>query len=174
MSKLDKLINDLCPNGVPHKRFDEVCSLHARIGWQRLTRAEYETEGDFLLITGTDFTDNHEINYKSCVYVGEERYTQDPKIQLQNEDILITKDGTIGKVAQVHNLPKPATLNGGVFVVRSIDGSLDSRFILHYLLSDHFSKVVDQQKTGSTIRQKLLDSLTIRRIRVICKQPMEI
>lgn len=151
MSKLDALIAKLCPNGVPYKRFDEVCSLHARIGWQRLTKAEYKANGEYMLITGTDFTDNHEINYDSCVYVSEDRYLQDPKIQLENDDILITKDGTLGKVAQVHNLPKPATLNGGVFVVRCLDGSLDNRFILHYLLSIHFLKVVDQQKTGSTI-----------------------
>ena len=151
MSRLDELIAELCPDGVAFKRFDEVCSLHARIGWQRLTKAEYKTTGDYMLVTGTDFTDNHEINYESCVYVSEDRYLQDPKIQLQNEDILITKDGTLGKVAQVHNLPMPATLNGGVFVVRCIDGSLENRFILHYLLSNHFSKVVEQQKTGSTI-----------------------
>ena len=151
MSRLDELIAELCPNGVPYKRFDEICSLHARIGWQRLTRAEYQPTGEYMLITGTDFTENHEINYESCVYVSEDRYAQDSKIQLQNDDILITKDGTLGKVAQVHNLPKPATLNGGVFVVRCIDGSLENRFILHYLLSDHFLRVVDQQKTGSTI-----------------------
>ena len=151
MSKLDELIRELCPNGVKYKRFDEVCTLNARIGWQRLTKAEYKSTGDYLLITGTDFTDLHEINYQSCVYVSEERYGQDPKIQLKNGDILITKDGTLGKVAQVNGLEMPATLNGGVFVVRCKDGSLKNRFILHYLLSKHFQSVVEQQKTGSTI-----------------------
>ena len=151
MSKLDKLIRELCPDGVEYKRFDEVCTLNARIGWQRLTKAEYMSKGDYLLITGTDFTELHEIDYSTCVYVTEERYKQDPKIQLKNGDILITKDGTLGKVAQVKGLEMPATLNGGVFVVRCKDGSLESRFILHYLLSNHFQRVVEQQKTGSTI-----------------------
>ena len=151
MSKLDELIAELCPDGVVFKRFDEVCTLHARIGWQRLTRAEYKNSGEYMLITGTDFTPMHEINYKSCVYVSEDRYIQDPKIQLKDGDILITKDGTLGKVAQVNSLPMPATLNGGVFVVRSKDGLLLPRYILHFLLSGHFQKVVDRQKTGSTI-----------------------
>ena len=116
------------------------------------------------MITGTDFTEHHEINYDSCVYVSKERYDQDKKIQLKNGDILITKDGTLGKVAQVNSLPMPATLNGGVFVVRCLDNSLDNRFILHYLLSNHFSKVVEQQKTGSTIShltQELFSRLLI-------------
>ena len=151
MSKLDELIRELCPDGVEYKRFDEVCTLNARIGWQRLTKAEYMSKGDYLLITGTDFTESHEIDYSTCVYVTEERYKQDPKIQLKNGDILITKDGTLGKVAQVKGLEMPATLNGGVFVVRCKDGSLENRFILHYLLSNHFQRVVEQQKTGSTI-----------------------
>lgn len=118
MSRLDELIKELCPDGVEYKRFDEVCTLNARIGWQRLTRAEYRASGDYMLITGTDFTPLHEINYESCVYVSEERYLQDKKIQVKNGDILITKDGTLGKVAQVNGLQMPATLNGGVFVVR--------------------------------------------------------
>ena len=151
MSKLDKLLRELCPDGVEYKRFDEVCTLNARIGWQRLTKAEYMSKGDYLLITGTDFTETHEIDYSTCVYVTEERYKQDPKIQLKNGDILITKDGTLGKVAQVKGLAMPATLNGGVFVVRCKDSSLENRFILHYLLSNHFQSVVEQQKTGSTI-----------------------
>ena len=151
MSRLDELIRELCPDGVEYKRFDEVCTLNARIGWQRLTKAEYMSKGDYLLITGTDFTEIHEIDYSTCVYVTEERYKQDPKIQLKNGDILITKDGTLGKVAQVKGLEMPATLNGGVFVVRCKDGSLENRFILHYLLSNHFQRVVEQQKTGSTI-----------------------
>lgn len=151
MSVLDELIEKMCSEGVEFKRFDEVCTLNARIGWQRLTRAEYLQQGDYMLVTGTDFTEHNRINYETCVYVTEDRYNQDKKIQLSNGDVLITKDGTIGKVAQVNDLPMPATLNGGVFVVRCKDGSLENRFIMHYLLSGHFQKVVKQQKTGSTI-----------------------
>lgn len=52
MSRLDKLIAELCPNGVIYKRFDEVCTLHARIGWQRLTKAEYKMSGIICLSQG--------------------------------------------------------------------------------------------------------------------------
>ena len=151
MNNINVLLSNLCPNGVQYKRFDEVCTLNARIGWQRLTKAEYRETGEYMLVTGTDFTAAHTVNYDTCVYVTEDRYDQDKKIQLKDGDVLITKDGTLGKVAQVIGLPMPATLNGGVFVVRPKDNNLDSRFIMHYLLSGHFQKVVDQQKTGSTI-----------------------
>lgn len=151
MSRLNDLIRKFCPNGVLYKQFDEACTLNARIGWQRLTKAEHKETGDYLLITGTDFTATHEINYDTCVYVDKERYDQDSKIQIRDGDVLITKDGTLGKVAQVHELPMPATLNGGVFVVRPKDNLLLPRYILHFLLSNHFQRVVNRQKTGSTI-----------------------
>ena len=135
MSRLDELIAELCPNGVVYKRFDEACTLHARIGWQRLTKAEYKATGDYMLITGTDFTLSNEVNYKTCVYVSKDRYVQDPKIQIKDGDVLITKDGTLGKVAQVNNLPMPATLNGGVFVVRPKDELLLPRYIMYFLFN---------------------------------------
>lgn len=164
MSKIDEMVQQLCPDGVEYKRFDEACALKARIGWQRLTKSEQMKNGEYLLITGTDFSANHRINYETCVYVSKERYDQDSNIQLRNGDVLITKDGTLGKVAIVENLPMPATLNGGVFVVRDKSGALDNKFIAHYLLSSFFKTAVNSRKTGSTIShltQSLFSTLLI-------------
>lgn len=151
MSAIDELIAELCPDGVERHRFSDVCTLKARVGWQRLTKAEQMPTGDYMLVTGTDFTPSNEVDYGTCSYVSKNRYDQDENIQLKNGDVLITKDGTLGKVAIVGNLPKPATLNGGVFVVRSKDGKLYNRYIAHYLQSSYFKRAVDSQKTGSTI-----------------------
>jgi type I restriction enzyme S subunit len=109
MSKIDELIQELCPDGVEYRQFNEVCSLHARIGWQRLTKNEQMIDGQYMLITGTDFTSSHNLDYDTCVYVDKKRYDQDPHIQVQNGDVLITKDGTLGKVAFVRNLPLKRT-----------------------------------------------------------------
>ena len=50
-----------------------------------------------------------------------QRYEQDKHIQIKNGSILITKDGTLGKVAYVQGLSMPATLNAGVFNVEIKD-----------------------------------------------------
>ena len=102
------------------KKLGEVCEIHGRIGWQGLTRKEYRSSGDYLLITGINFTDNNTVDYESCVYVDKERYVQDQYIQVRENDLLITKDGTLGKLALIAEMPpKPATLNGGLFVIRN-------------------------------------------------------
>jgi len=42
--------------------------------------------------------------------VSEERYNESPEIMLLENDILMTKDGTIGKLAYIEKLPDKATV----------------------------------------------------------------
>lgn len=125
-------------------------TLKARIGWQGLTTAEYKDSGDYYLITGTEF-DNGFINWDSCHYVEYERYVQDRNIQIKPEDVLVTKDGTIGKVSYIKSIPKPATLNSGVFVIRPLQSAFHPEFFYYLLLSEVFSNFLSQLSAGSTI-----------------------
>jgi type I restriction enzyme, S subunit len=72
--------------------------IKARVGWHGLKADEFSFDEGVLCVTGTDFL-NGKVNWDSCYRVSTERYEQDPYIQLRDEDLLITKDGTIGKVA---------------------------------------------------------------------------
>ena len=126
--------------------------IKSRIGWQALTKKEYLESGDYYLITGTDIDEvNHSIDLNRCYYVSKERYDMDDKIQVREGDIIVTKDGTIGKVAMVTGLDKPATLNSHLFVLRDLSGTLDNRFLLQVLCSHLFDDFVDSTKTGSTL-----------------------
>ena len=126
--------------------------MNARIGWQNLRTSEFLDSGDYLLITGTDF-DNGRIKYGTCHYVEKKRFDQDTKIQLSTGSILITKDGTLGKVALVEELPKPATLNAGVFNVRVKDDAvLSYKYLYHYLKAPFLMKYVTANATGGTIK----------------------
>ena len=126
--------------------------IKSRIGWQRLTKDEYQTEGDYYLITGTDIDEvTHTIDLNRSYYVSKERYEKDSNIQVIEGDIIVTKDGTIGKVAMVCGLDKPATFNSHLFVLRDLSGKLNNRFLLHILDSPIFEKFVEASKTGSTL-----------------------
>lgn len=125
-------------------------SLRARIGWQGLRSDEFKTGGPYL-VTGVDFH-NGKVDWDDCYHVTEERYAQDKGIQLHEHDLLITKDGTIGKTAVVVDCPEKATLNSGVFVVRAINNEVVPEF-LHYVLHSHwFDLFVRNVLTGSTIK----------------------
>ncbi len=125
-------------------------TLKARIGWQGLTVNEYRDNGNYYLVTGTDF-DKGLVNWNTCHYVDKYRYTQDRNIQLRNGDILITKDGTIGKVGYVENLTLPATLNSGVFVVRPKHEEIFSKYLYYIFTSEIFDDFLTKLVAGSTI-----------------------
>lgn len=131
---------------------EQVATMNARIGWQNLRTSEFLKEGDYMLITGTDF-DNGKVDFSTCHFVSKERYEQDTNIQVQNGSILITKDGTLGKVAYVEDLEKPATLNAGVFNVRIKDqNKVDGVFLFQYLRAPFLMKYVNGRATGGTIK----------------------
>lgn len=126
------------------------CSLKGRIGWQGLTTDEYIDEGPFL-ITGTDFNINDGvINWNSCVHVSEWRYDQAPEIQVKNGDLLITKDGTVGKVAIVTDMIDKTTLNSGVMVIRSTKDTYETKFLYYVLKSEEFWNWFNYINSGNT------------------------
>ena len=124
--------------------------IKARIGWQGLTTAEYLETGDYYLVTGTDIKNGY-INFNDCVFVSEDRYSQDSHIQLKLDDVLISNDGTIGKVAYINKLPLPATLNSGVFLVRCDNRALTQKYFYYLLQSTLFKNFISQTSAGSTI-----------------------
>ncbi|MFR6482725.1 MAG: restriction endonuclease subunit S [Veillonella sp.] len=134
------------------RKLSELATMNARIGWQNLRTSEFLDSGDYLLITGTDF-DNGRVKYSTCHYVEKSGLIKIQKIQLSTGSILITKDGTLGKVALVEELPKPATLNAGVFNVRVKDDAvLSYKYLYHYLKAPFLMKYVTANATGGTIK----------------------
>ncbi|WP_297967939.1 restriction endonuclease subunit S [uncultured Campylobacter sp.] len=141
-------------NQIPNdwKKFNigQDAFIKARIGWQSLRTQEYLDVGDYALVTGTDFNEGM-INWNSCQYVSKWRYSQDIDIQLKEKDILVTKDGTIGKVGLVKNLPYPATLNSGIYVIRPKSADINPNFLFYMFMSKYFDDFINVISAGSTI-----------------------
>lgn len=123
------------PSDWEMKKVKYISTLKGRIGWQGLTSDEYTDEGAYL-ITGTDF-DNGRINWETCVHVPMKRWEEAKDIQIENGDLLITKDGTVGKVAIVDGLESPCSLNSGVLRI-STKNDYDRRFLFWVLQSEVF------------------------------------
>lgn len=138
------------PNHWDIVRIKDYTYLKARIGWQGLRSDEFIENTNWYCVTGTDFN-NGSIDWANCYCVEKNRFDQDKKIQLKLNDLLITKDGTIGKVALINELPKKATLNSGVFVTRPIKNKYSNQFMYWLLSSNVFTKFIDYNKNGSTI-----------------------
>ncbi len=111
-----------------------LCTIKGRIGWNGLRSDEFKEKSYAYLVTGQDFISS-DIKWERCYQIDKERYDEDPFIQLSNGDILITKDGTIGKIAKVSNMDKPACLNSGIFVLKQRKSTFVQNYLYWYLVS---------------------------------------
>lgn len=123
--------------------------VRARIGWRGLSSDEYTNEGPYL-IAGKHIV-NGKIDWQSCDHVSRWRYEESPEIKLRDGDVVVSKDGTIGRVARVDALPGPATLNGTMMLVRPRQGLLDHRFLSHSLGGQAFQKLIADRVSGSSV-----------------------
>ena len=105
------------PEGWEINKLFNLCTIKGRVGWKGLRSDEFKENSYAYLVTGQDFVSS-DINWNNCYQIDKDRYEEDPYIQLSNGDILVTKDGTIGKIAKVSGMDKPACLNSGIFVLK--------------------------------------------------------
>ena len=129
------------------KRIKYMATLKGRIGWQGLTSEEYQDEGAYL-ITGVDFADGG-IDWENCVHVPMKRWEEAKDIQIEEGDLLITKDGTIGKVAIVKNMPGETSLNSGVLRIIPVEG-YSRRFLYWVIKSAEFWNWFNYKNSGNS------------------------
>lgn len=133
-------------------RIKDTSWLKGRIGWDGLKASEFIDEGPYL-ITGTDFCNGY-VNWDTCVHITKQRFEEDTLLHIRENDLLITKDGTVGKVAIAKNCPKETSLNSGVMIIRNESRYIyNSKYMYYILLSDEFKHWFEySQKPGSTIK----------------------
>jgi len=130
----------------------EVSSMHGRIGWQGLKQTEFTMNSDEpFLITGMNFKDG-EIRWEEVYHISEERYGIAKEIQLKIGDVLMTKDGTIGKILFVDHIPYPgkASLNSHLLVFRPINKRYVPKFMFYQLNYRTFHNHIELEKSGTT------------------------
>lgn len=144
--------NDWTPLKMKHYSY-----MKGRIGWQGLTADEFIEEGPYL-VTGTDFENGH-VCWDRSYHISEKRYNEAVPIQLKEGDLLVTKDGTIGKLAYIDKLPGKASLNSHLLVIRPVGEKYTNRFLYWVLGSAAFQGYYELVSYGST-----MDSLSQEKI----------
>lgn len=144
----------------------KVSTMNGRIGWQGLKQSEFTQNPDEpFLITGMNFKDG-KIRWDEVYHIPKKRYDKAKNIQLKKEDVLITKDGTIGKVLFVDEIPYPhkASLNSHLLVFRPIRKKFTPKFFFYQLLSKPFLRHIEETKSGTTffgITQKTIGEYNV-------------
>ena len=158
----DQLLDLEGKPGVEMKTLGEICDIKGRIGFRGYTRQDQVAKGEgALTLTATNIV-NQRIDYTNNTYISWNKYYESPEIMVKNGDIIVCQRGSIGKIAIIENLVEPATINPQLLLLKNI--KLNSRFLIHYLISrrfqDSLSKIIGYG-TIQMIAQKDLKDLPI-------------
>lgn len=130
-------------------KLENLIYIAGRIGWKGLTADEYVDEGP-LLLSVNNLRDWEYVKFDGANHITEDRYNESPEIQIQNDDILLVKDGSIGKIGFVQGIKKPATVNGSILVVRGLE-AFDPKFLFYILSGPELQNIAkDKIRKGST------------------------
>ena len=125
--------------------------IKGRIGWKGLKKSEYLPISNYRIINGESLTLSG-IDWNKAGYISAERYEESPEIMLNIGDILLSKDGTIGKIGYVDKLDAPTSVALGIFVIRNTRQSeISTQFIYYLLKSKLFKAFIASRTEGSVI-----------------------
>lgn len=127
-------------------RFDYVTTVKARLGWKGLKADEYVDDGFVFLATPN--IKGQFIDFENVNYISEVRYLESPEIMLQENDVLLAKDGsTLGTVNVVRELPRPSTVNSSIAVIRPGNQILGT-YLYYFLSTNYMQQVIQRFKDG--------------------------
>lgn len=122
--------------------------LKGRIGWQGLKSDEFVDNTPYYLVTGTDFKRGR-VNWDTCYHITKERFEEAPEIHVKKDDLLVTKDGTIGKVALIDNKPEYVSLNSHLLLMRPTSDLFDNHYLYWIIQSLVFENYYGVTQSGS-------------------------
>ena len=137
--------------------------VFGRIGFRGYTVDDLVDKGQgALTIGGKHISKNFQLDLSDPEYLSWEKYEESPEIKIYNDDVLLVKTASVGKVCFIENLNEPATLNPQLIVFKNI--KLNNKFFYYYLTSNLFQKDIHKIKSTTgipTITQKELLNLNI-------------
>jgi type I restriction enzyme S subunit len=151
------------PLGWTWKTLGEVAEIKGRIGWRGLKKKEYTTEGPILLSIGN--ISEFDIDLDNVDHLTWERYKESPEIKIRPGDLIMGKDGTLGKVALVRSIPYETTISSTLAKIRP-SHEIDPVYLYYYLKSDSFQAQVTGSRTGTAVQHFIQKNMKLARIPV--------
>ena len=153
MNKIDKLIKELCPNGVEWKELQCIVSsiktglnprknfkLNASGSTNYYVTVKEITTGKILFSDKTDKINNDALKVISN------------RSNLEINDVLFSGIGTIGKVALVDIPVDNWNVSESVFLLKPIQQIVLPKFLMYILNSNNIKQQYEGQSVGSTLK----------------------
>ena len=145
MNKIERMLQEFCPNGVEYKKLGDVCEIKGRIGFRGYTRKDLVSENEGAISLSPSNIENGCLHFDHCSYVSWAKYNESPEIMANIGDVVFTKTASVGKTALIKNLPKETTINPQLVLLKNI--TCNSAYLAYVLQDNKFQSEV-QKITG--------------------------
>ncbi len=137
------------PDGWAWCNLKDVCHIAGRIGFRGYTKADLVKSDGAITLSPSNII-NDGTDYSHCTYISWAKYEESPEIMVEIGDVLLVKTGSsYGKAALVTTLPRPATINPQLVVLKNI--RIDHRFLTFVLQSAYVRKRYEAFVLGTAI-----------------------
>ena len=140
MSKLDDLINELCPNGVKYVDFLTVCNYIRGITYNKSDEINNGTEGIGVFRANNITLDSNTLNFDDVKVVSKDVRVKESQWLKKGDILICAGSGSkehIGKVAFIFN-DLNYTFGGFMGVIRPKQGNINPNFLFHIMTSQMF------------------------------------
>lgn len=151
INAIEKLIDELCPEGVEFKELGKVANYIRGVTYSKKDETQ-SSKGWKILRSNNISLSTNTLNYDDVKVISNTVRVRDNQ-RLKSGDILISaasgSKAHVGKVAYISE-----DLNcyfGGFMAVIRTSEQLDSRFLFHLLVGNHFAKYLENNLTSTTI-----------------------
>lgn len=144
-------------------KLGDVCKIFGRIGFRGYTNNDFVTkpEDGAITLSPTNIVDG-ELDLTKCAYINWDKYYESPEIMVQENDILLSKTGTIGRTALVKRVEHPMTINPQFVLLKEC--TINPRYLSYLLKTPKFQGDLYSITVGSviaTLSQKNLGNIKI-------------
>lgn len=142
MSRIDELIEKLCPDGVEFKSLGNVLEILNGFSFKS---GKYSKEG--IRVIRISDVQKGRISNKDIKFYPLNLKSEISKYLLKTDDLVMSLTGNTGRVAMISENDLPAGLNQRVACLRPKNDIL-IRYVFHILDTDEFEKIAMENSTG--------------------------
>lgn len=172
MSRIDMLIEQLCPDGVEYRNLEEVIT-NLRTGLNPRKNFQLNTPD-----ASNYYVTVRELSGRSLAITDKTDRVNDEGLQLINNrsrlregDVLLSGTGTIGRTAYIDTTPTDWGIKEGVYAITVNHDLLQPLFLIHYLHSNAATSWMASAAEGGTVVSISMAKLKKLRIPI---PPMEL
>ena len=153
MSKIERMLQELCPEGVEYFLFGEVCEYVRGITYNKSQEAKTANEDAWRVFRANNITlSSNTLNYEDIKLVSKSVKVKETQLLRQGDILICAGSGSKEHIGKVAYIPENMDYTfGGFMAVIRCSKNLNSRYLFHILASEMFSDYLSSALNSSTI-----------------------